>query len=526
MKTTLLTAALLIAGCTVFAQNPVLTPERKTKIYNLLIQNTEDKLDEYCEVIDTTALLKNKIYKGADKQAFTKQFKNIFSTVVINNTDIVNNGSAFGYSFDDDKHKFSANMSFSGENWTRVIIDIGTNITNINDDFKYYADGAWANDIGLRVGFNYAFSPTQFMYPKNCEATKEKRELYIIDKLYELKEVLALGKTSEELETERDSLSDIRRAILKTSQKPVEETKKKIEKLNKQITLLKNFEKLNLKEKEKEEDAVHSRSDSIYFEHIKINDIYLISEAIQEDEDKYLDKNIDKYTSDMLTEFDEKNNDFHGYSIFWFNINANISNNSFKFSNDSIIDTDIYEKYTSLMKLSVESSINYNMHSANWLQYYKGYIRINRGSFLDAPNLKGMDITLRENNTDSENIYYDLVNDTGEVIQQYDNIRDPKYNMDLGGYYTGFFMFKKTLGLTARANFNFPVGKELEMNYKPNYTLLAGLAFRVASAEKWSSATFTINTGFENVLYDVNAFDSFIVKASIGVPFSIFQKKS
>ncbi|WP_417356928.1 hypothetical protein [Flavobacterium sp.] len=523
MKTKLLTFAVLLCAFSIKAQDAsqndsLLSKERRAELYNMVLTNTKTKLDEYCELI---AGQKNR-YKAADKLAFVKQFKTIFGTVIINNTDIVNNGSAFGYSYNEDKHKFSANMAFSKESWNRFVLDIGTNITNVNDDFKYYTDGAWANDIGLRIGFNYAFAQKQFIYPSNCEITKEKRELYVAEKINELKEAIMLGKNSNELEVIRDRLKENLRDGLALEATYNEADKKKIEKLNKQIELLKKFEKLNKKEKEKKEKEIIAALTK-YYKTLNIFDLNTLGLPGTTEPD-YIIENIDNYTSELLTEFDMKNNDFHGYSVWWVNANANISNNTFKMSNDSIIDSSIQEKYGNLMKLSFEGSLNYNRNGSRLLMFAKAYGKFNRGSFLDAPNLKDTKLTIVQDASNPNDVHYNIQDEEGNVIQRYENIRDAKYNVDLGTYLTTFFMFDKTLGLTGKANFNFPSGSNLEMNYKPNYSATVGAAFRVASKE-WSKATFTINAGFENVLYDVNAFDFFMVKASIGLPFSIFEKK-
>lgn len=174
--------------------------------------------------------------------------------------------------------------------------------------------------------------------------------------------------------------------------------------------------------------------------------------------------------------------------------------------------------------MSIELSYNYSK-SAYHILFLKAYGKLNRNSFLDVQNLKdeGFDVVPVIYNTKMTASYYTLNNDNNQFVNYYSELKHPVFNMDLGGYVGWLPFFKRTLGFNASLNFNFPI-KGVKVNYKPNYSLLGGLFLRVVSENKWTSATFTINGGFENTYHDINAWDNFVLKASVGVPFTIFEK--
>ncbi|GAA3773329.1 hypothetical protein [Flavobacterium ginsengiterrae] len=149
---------LILLSKTLSVQNSQKAPSEITTIdvYDGIYNRIIVKLAEYCKPDKKDKKITTSV--TASEGAFAKQSKVIFNTVVTGNKDAVNNGSAFACSQYKEKHKFSANMTFADKDWKRDLIEVGTNITSADDNFKYYSKGKWSSDIGVKLGYNMRLS--------------------------------------------------------------------------------------------------------------------------------------------------------------------------------------------------------------------------------------------------------------------------------------------------------------------------------------------------------------------------------
>jgi hypothetical protein len=598
MRTRLLFGLLLVAICpsVSFCQGTEIPTDTK-------VINAKDNYDDF----ETTSFLQGGLYSKLDdycikigykneklfgKTFFQKRFKEIFSTVVVGNSNVVNNGSAFAYTKDKDNNTFSINGTFVYYRW---LYDIGASVKNQTTNYNFYSDKSWTSDVTLSLGLSRRIHGSLFVAKSTksstpCEDLKFKRQAYadtLITKYQKLvnftynigdlqpTDIVYLDNTKviDKLKTKlaavKNKLGEYtknqRKLLLlkKPENKKSEENKttitnsigkKKILKSDKgeivsisseetKITDLKDgqkTEKILSTENYDNEGAnilVTTNSKSSISEPLEkktidyqkeINDLLAIkatlTELIDLRDNSYDDNEVANYLENKLGAFDEKNDYSTGYSIGWLGLKTFITNSSIALKNEDIIDETIQKKYKNLFKLSVELSYNYS-HSAFTTLFLKTYGKINRNSFLDVNNLidSGFNVTPVITNPDNVTDYYSITDDNGQVVNLYTELKHPVYNMDMGGYIGWLPLFKKSLGFNLSTNFNFPI-KGVEVNYKPTYSVMAGLLLRVTSEPKWSIATFTINGGFENSYHDVNAWSNFVLRASVGVPFTIFEK--
>lgn len=488
-------------------------------IYYHINNVTQSKLKGFCEKEVDIKNKDNVYYKASTNSAFLQQAKSIFNTVVIGNNDAINSGSAFAYSHDKDKHKFSANLAFAGKNWNSHLIDVGTSISSGDDSFEYYEDGKWANDISFKLGWNIRLFTSQYVMDTTCNNYNTLRKIAIAKKIDEIKEVVKLGKTSAELEADIKAYEKQILESLELKKITDVDYDKKLKKMYEQLKLLKKIEYLMDPSKVKPEVAqvwtsIYRENDKFKNRDVDISSYY---------RDVVTQTKVEKFAEELLTDFDKKNNPFHGYFIVWFNTHLRLTNSSFKLEGQDLINSDLQEIYQSRLKSTLEISGNINKLTLNSIQFFKLYAGLNQISYLDSPNLIGENISIQPTFSNSQP-FYNIVDEDGNIIDSYENIRDWKYSMDIGVNYTNLWMFDRTLGLTGRASVNFSAFKNIGMLYDKNYSLTGGAVFRMASQDKFSAATFMLTGGVERQLYDTNGWDRFVLKASIGVPFSIFEK--
>ncbi len=537
------------------------------------------KLDTYCEGIEGT----NSVQLFGNS-FFQKRFKEIFSTVVIGNSNVVSNGSAFAYIKDKDNSTFSINGTFVRYNW---LLDIGAAVKNQTTNYNFYSSEAWSSDVTGSLGISRKIHGSLFSnfdgdYLSPCENLKEKRQAFcdtiaakyqkVVNFQYIDSDFLqASDKSDDELLTKYNAvcgritqLIALKRAENKiklpvgTEASGTKQTtahvinSKKVTKksnvesdieISNQSTIngLTKTEKSSLNEKthvdinSKTLTATGTVETTEQIAPVKrdyqkeINELIGIRSTLIElltlrDKSARDNERVDNFVEEQLGKFDEKNDYASGYSIGWVSLKSSFTNQSIKLVNESIINDEILKKISNLFKMSLELSYNYTKSNYHIL-FLKAYTKVNRSSFIDVQNLKdgGFNVAPVIDNLTLETTNYTINNDQNEFVNLYSELKHPVLNMDIGGYLGWLPFFKKTLGLNASVNFNFPVEVK-EVEYKPNYSVLAGLFLRVVSESKWTAATFTINGGFENNYHDVNAWDNFVLKAAVGVPFSIFEK--
>jgi hypothetical protein len=408
---------------------------------------------------------------------FNDQVESIFNTVVLNNSDIITNGSAIAFAQDKDKGTFSFNTTVRLPK--SFYLDLGLSYENKeNFSLNLYSNQALTNDLGLKIGLLYKVKATQFIKGTPCVTTNNARDNFMrFVKLNEYNLIFNTtidelqGKLEKEYQTEATTELE-----LKTKTENIKTLSSKIKKLNDLQTKLDNDE----------------------YQSIAKKDFYA---------------------------YDNENVTFTGYSMGWLNINGNFKNSRLGEKYIIIDESQAVKRNDDVFKMNLELSYNY-FKDNNYVFYIQGFTRLNRGSFLDSPVYRlEKEFTLVQNSVPSQ---YDVALD-GQAILPYDYLERPYLEGQIGGQLLLLFPKKKSVGFTTRVSYNFPIGSQLLVPYTNNYNLLIGPTFRSNDSKdttlKLSKSTITLLCGFEQVPFNTNAWDLFIVKASIGIPLTLFIKK-
>jgi hypothetical protein len=409
----------------------------------------------------------DEVWKAANDSIFGVEFQNIFSTVVVGSNDVVASGSAFSYTQDKFKNTFSVNGVI--KRYGSTLIDMGLSIKNEKNNFDFYSEGSWQNDIGIKLGISVPFGYKQYYDRDKCDSVQVLRKKSMYDKVKKYQLIASRSAT-----------------------------------INKRLAELELLIA----------NPIQGQATNIYDEYLKL-----------EEEKKILDKLTQESFEGLMTkdfaEFDNTNNIFHGYRLFWINTSFTGINSSMKIANQDIINEDIQKKYKSLLKFSIDFQGNFQYYGIRNLVMANLGLRLNRGSFLDEPSLsRSTFIVSQPSGAD----FYNVVDADGNFIQRYDQLKKPLMNMDFGGHVAYLFLFKKGVGLNAKFNFNFPMKSTVVADYQQNYSATAGFIVRVNKKDKWSAATFTLNGGVEREPFKTHASDNFVLKASVGVPFGVFDR--
>lgn len=425
----------------------------------------------------------NSMNKVANDSLFRSQFGKILSTVMLNNGDIVSNGSAFSFTQDKDANTLSLNNSFKIIPNRNLYFDIGLNATDKTGIFNFYSSQSISRDIGLRAGLVIPMGYWDGQY-------------------FDKKEALKIEKIRK---TEVDKKIVAYRIVM---QKEMAALLKRQSEIHFKIEQQKNY---------------GSKDNTDYFQDLQeiTNDISTLEKLLALD-----DKGIESLVSKDLAKIDAENNIFTGYSANWLNVSGNFTNKSLSFSNESIMDTLIQKKINKQFKYTLEISHNTAWSTKRVLSFLQIALQYKRGTFLDSPIFKQPEFTIAPitNITDQDTLTvgYKVLN-KNKYIGDYNNLNDSQYNATLSAYAACFMFYQKTLGLSMRASFNFPSGEVL-YNYPQNYTVLAGIIFRNISQTDFSKANISLQAGVENLPYKLQVWDRFLVKVSVGIPFNLFSK--
>jgi len=396
-----------------------------------------------------------------------------FATIITSNDNTVNTGTAFTFSQSNNNATLNLNTSYSVNHRKRSYLNIGITANGKNNIFDIYTNKSWANKIAFSLGFTHQFKASQYFNKDAAlKRIKDRKE-------YSQSVLLPFVKQILKLDT----------AQLRTDSSTLE----------------------NLICKQEDFDSIVNQKyfDSLNIIKIKLNNYKRVTT-------KLCNCKATSIITDSLISYDNRIDSLHGYQVFWWNVNTTFSSNQFQLSDTSKL---LRPSDTSRLKFnySIEGSLNWNHSATRTIQYAQLNAVLTSGSLLDDPTIAQMPRTSKlVSANDSIGIY-----EGSRLIGTYNDITKNIFHWNLGGYYAIFFFFDKTLGISTRGNINGQLGSGL---YRNNFSILAGPLFKTRNI-KWASATFGINAGFENVLYHVQVWKFFGIKAYVGIPFRVFDKK-
>ncbi|WP_312901671.1 hypothetical protein [Chryseobacterium taichungense] len=475
MKTKILLLLFLVLARITFGQSGnkeidgkvILKGKTIAEIYLTHIDNTLKKYKDSNWVIHPRAQAKN--------------LNTIYQSIIPNNQSLNDNTSSFSYIQNDDNQKISISSAYQFSKMSKNFLNVGISTEGKEGIFNIYSSKSWSNNVALSLGFSKVFMSSQFYLSKDIMKMRliEKRKLFADSLkgkiLYSAKlNQSTLNDYENNCQHELDLLLD----ELKEKDYVEEDIEKKINDLNKSI-------KDNQKKKA---------------------EFNILNQ-------KAVDEQVNEDVIEKLSDFDLKNDILYGYQIFWWQISSKFLNNTYTFKeiNDADKITNI-----NVFHANVNASLMWNRLDNNAAQYATVGISAFRGSFLSDPSLRGIKPLINGNEIVNDNI----------TIGNIDNLKKALWQYSYSFYYANFFAFNKHLGISINGVYNNSFKNDLAQNYKENYTISLGPIFKINGEDNWNKATFGISAGYDNLPSKAKAKDYFAIKAYVGVPFNVFQKKN
>ena len=468
MRTLLLVLFVLMVSNTVQGQH---------NVKSMLPQTIADK---YRHSIDTALNAYNNKKVVIQPKALNKSLREIYQSIIPNNQSLNDNTSSFSYAQSNENQKISIATAYQFGSLSSHFLNIGISAEGKSGIFNLYSSNSWSNNTSLSLGYSKVVFASQF-YNNSSENRK---------KLMDKRERFA------------DSLSARIQVTSLLKQQSVTDS------LNHYKIKMKLFAKLSNATVINEELL-----DSISLYDKKIKEYTKKIEEYNCLEKQAIDDEVNNVIVNKFVDFDLKNDVMYGYNIIWFQINNKLMNNTYSFKEENNKEN---TANTNVFHCSINTSIMWNRLGKETMQYATFGMSAYRGSYLSDPSFKGISPVFNGNN---------IIND-GQVLGSLDDLSKPLWQHSFNFYYANFFLFDKHLGFSFNSQYNNAFKSYIGKNYEENYTVSLGPIFKVQGEENWAKATFGISVGYENLPSKANSKDYFILKAYVGVPFNIFQKKN
>lgn len=460
-----------------FAQTPNYRTVLKTELskYNIESKTIQDKL------------LNENIAKA-------------FNYVIFSSSDLATNSSAFGYTQNEEKTKVSinANLRLRGE-LSPLYLKVGANATGGSNIFDFYSDKSWNNNVSLNLGLILKIGNASTFYNgEDFNLTHLKREINASAPLY------APNKYNQSTINKIDNL---KQDILNVNVGA--------DVIKSYASLLKELPQVKKLISEKKYEEAYTKLNE---EGIKIQE-YIDNKGTQTELENYIKDTV-------LYNFDKENDITYGYSLQWFDLNLNLGNSTYSFTEENIDNTiltdfnTIFDLTESLNKLKSTISFNYNIihNGQKTVWFLQGGTSVTSSSFLENSLINGTPEIIKNDNQE-----YILQDEDQQILGRFKDIKENFKTGTFNAYGAIFFTKKKNFGFNIAFSHNYLIDKPTETYYKNNFTTLFGPIFRKVKDGK-TSLTFGIDLGWENARYNTKISNDFTGRIRLGIPFRIFNK--
>lgn len=427
-----------------------------------------------------------------------------FNYLIFSNSDLTTHSSSFGYTQNKEKTTISANANLRiGKNSTsRYYLRIGANASGSKNIFQFYDNDSWSNNASLNIGvIRKTWGAGVYFNDDEAALLRKKRKIYAYKPIY-LKNKYNQS-TLKAIDSLKQDINDIftKEALIANH-----------------ATLLELFPEIKKLIDEKKYEEAYSLLD------IEEKKIKPFSEAL-EIKDKCGQKKIIK--NKILYNFDKENDITQGYNVKWFELNLNLGNSTYKFTDESI-DEEISETFSNVFniaddinKLKAVLSLNYNqtINKKNIIYYYQTGVSATLSSFLENVLIDG-------NPTITSYVEgeYILQDEDNQYLGNFNKIKKDFATGSIHFYGAIFLTKNKNFGLNLSLKHNYRIDKLEDVFYKNNFTTLFGPIFRKINKDQ-TSLTFGIDLGWENAIYGTKISDDFTGRIRVGIPFKIYTKK-
>jgi len=429
--------------------------------------------------------------KAVLPQTLDSSFQTIFNTVILNNNDIVNTGSAGSITQDEKSGKLSVNYALQ-TTW-KQFLNIGVSVESNEGVWNLYTQNSWQNTLALNLGYTMVGKKNgQYFYPTECFKLEVKRKAFL------------------------DSLMLVYYSNLSVSVDSIES----IIKSNQAFITIDSSKMFNADISNDTFNVVKERYAKLKQESDSLS---VLLKNYNKIKNAYNKKNLKSLFVDEIVKFELRNNIFTGYNIQWWNLGFSFGNTQNKLYNDTL-------QRDSLIKFNVSDytryrfSANYNyVHNGKYfLSFFTGGVSLYNTNFLEKKELKDIPFI----KPDSTGKKYVFSSDEKNIhLGSLDELKKNIWIVNPSLYYANFFIFKRMLGFEVFGDYKAKLNKLKTADFPDTYSLYAGVIFRVDSKEVLPKATIALDFGLYDAPVERRGADFFSLRLKLGVPFNTIVKK-
>jgi hypothetical protein len=492
-KTSLFFLLCLAPVVQIFAQNAPMKAR--------YLQIRDSLVASYCcsekTCVDTIKPGKNKpdtVWKGVRTvlpATLDSSLSAIFSTVILNNDDVINNGSAGSLAQDEKTAVLSFSYTYRIKK-SNQFLSAGISAESTDGIWNLYSQNSWQNTMKLNLQYTYVPSTnSQFFDTPDCVKLSAKRFSFL------------------------DSLTIEHFKLINAPLENINQRMREIAPVLREDSLA----IFNAGTDAETFDALQGRYLPMKKE---FDSLQLIITKNREMQKLYESAKIDSMLSDAVTRFEISNNIFTGYVVNWWNFGGSFGNTTNKLYNDTLSRDSIVQFKTSDYA-RYRAWINYNRvyHSKKALVFFIPGISVFNSNFLEKRKLK--DIPFIKQDTSGKYVY--SAEETPELLGNLAELKKNIWVMNPSIYGACFFALKKTLGIELGGDYKMKLNDLSSLEFPDRYSLFGGVLIRVNATEELSKATLGISCGFFDAEKNARAGDYFAVRLKIGVPFNTVKKK-
>jgi len=473
-------------------------------------ETTKPFEQEYTEKIEEELKKYEKSKIVIQEKLLDENLSKAFGYVILSNSDLSSNMSAFSYSQNKEKTNVSINGNFKPWKKRDFYIRFGATATGTKNIFEFYGDGSWSNNVGANIGALFKLgNGGAYFYPKDedFKYLKTKRKLNALEPIRNSRKYSK--QTLDDIDSLIYALEELSGGIDKNHLKIKKDHQK----------LLEAIPKLEEPLKQGEIEKVFD----ILIEEKKKIEVFVNKEMMEN-----RDSITDYIKKTAFYNFDKANDKSVGYYLWWLDANVNVSNSNYSFTKDNV-DESIFQEFSendnieeeyNVLKASFSLSLNYTSNSRSKVLFAQGGFSVIRGSYLESSLINGTPKVFERENED----IFVLRDEKNQELGRFDDIEK---NLDTGQLYAYgaiFFTKAKNLGLNLSLRHEYLLNKEADFYYRNNFTALFGPVFRKVKDGE-TSLTFGIDVGWANAPYsDKKISNDFTARIRLGIPFNIYSK--
>lgn len=405
-------------------------------------------------------------------------FKPVFSKVVVNNKDLVANGSAYAFSFNKDQATFSLNYNDQGSGG-RTYWNWGFQASTTEKFLKLFAKDEWQRGLGFSVGQTVPIKRGITYGPKDCQKLARSRVSMTPFWIASVRNLLAVDTTELQLKIQKTERGDYTIITL--------------DKIHGYLDTLAFKNQAEYK-------AAKLRLDSVMKTRRNLNSA----------------KGTDSLINDYIAGFEKEHFNEYGYNIWWFNWKLNP-----EYKGINIYDTGATKIFgirrTDHFRVTAEGSVNVMINRRKSLLYLSAGLGVKNANYLEGKNATDVSILLGKI-TDG----YELTKTVeATVTTDYDKYKEqfvllcPSFGLNY------FYGNKRRYGFDFLASTKLKFLGPGDTDFKNLFTIRTGFLFSLNGKSDLSNSTVGLIVTWEDLSYNKPTIkDNFTFGLRLGVPFN------